>query len=87
MKIGVINLSVIFSFFRDFLDGVIYLIWVIICLVFILLCLWSIRKKKGHLNPKKPPVETSIPPPTEPIPTVIPVSEGEVKSPYSGDRL
>lgn len=82
-----INLSVILSFFRDFLDGVIYLIWVIICLVLILLCLWSIRKKKGRLNQEKPPVETSIPTPTEPISTVVPVSEEKVHSPYSGDRL
>ncbi len=49
-----IELNIFVKFFRDFLDGWIYAIYVIICLFFLFLCIKSLfRKGKGSTNTVK----------------------------------
>ena len=48
-RIGMISLNIFIKFFRDFLDGWIYVVYVMICLLLIFLCVRSLFKKRKKL--------------------------------------
>lgn len=90
-----INLNIFINFFRDFLDGWIYVVYVIICLLLILLCIRSLfQKRKNPMifsdNINVSNVVTSVP--TNPSTNhadsiIIQTSNNDSVFQYSGDII
>lgn len=91
-KIGMIKLNIIIRFFRDFLDGWIYVIYVVVCLFGILLCIKFLRRNNEEEMVTSFEKSISYEPNNSSTANVYYVDSSNdssihPKSPYSGDVI